>query len=300
VLPYALARPGLRRELGETAISAPEKTMTESVEKRVSNWAEMATFYSDAVHGPGKTAESRATEAVLNAVILESYDAREGHLRPVTRTALESAWALQEETGEIAGGWKWQDFKLGPWESSESGYQGAAMLMKAVAEAPDKYAAEPEVHVHMIRLMAYLRQHYAAEPMMNQLYVWRASNKVAGLLTAEERKTLLDSVRGLQEKDGGWRLATLYKRERVDHSPEPTESDGYATALVVLTMEESGMSGWDTALRRGLGWLETHQEKDGHWPALSMNKQRKADDPALLFMNDAATGYAAMALEKAR
>src|SRR6201986_4241267 len=39
VLPYALARPVLRRELGESAMSAPEKTMTESVEKRVSNWA---------------------------------------------------------------------------------------------------------------------------------------------------------------------------------------------------------------------------------------------------------------------
>jgi hypothetical protein len=31
-----------------------------------------------------------------------------------------------------------------------------------------------------------------------------------------------------------------------------------------------------------------------------MNKQRKADDPAVSFMNDAATGYAALALEKAR
>jgi squalene-hopene/tetraprenyl-beta-curcumene cyclase len=269
--------------------------MTASVEKRVSNWGEMATFYSDAVHGPGKTAESRATEAVLNAVILASYDALDGHLRPVTRTAMASAWALQEDSGELAGGWKWQDFKLGPWESSESGYQGAALLMKAVEEAPDHYSADPEAHGHVIRLTAYLREHYAAQPLMNQLYVLRA-----GLLTAEERKTLLDSVRTVEESDGGWRLASLYKRERVDHSPVPTESDGYATALVVLTMEESGMSRKDAAMRRGLGWLETHQEKDGHWPALSMNKQRKPDDPAVAFMNDAATGYAALALEKAR
>jgi hypothetical protein len=69
---------------------------------------------------------------------------------------------------------------------------------------------------------------------------------------------------------------------------------------VVLTMEESGVSKRDAALRRGLVWLETHQEKDGHWPALSMNKLRKADDPAAPFMNDAATGYAVLALEKAQ
>jgi hypothetical protein len=295
VVPYALARPALRKELGEAEMSAPEKTMVASLEKRVNNWAEMATFYTDEKHGPGKTAESRATEAVLNAVMLTSRDTREGHLRPVTRTALESAWALQEESGEIAGGWKWQDFKLGPWESSESGYQGAALLMKMVAEAPDHYAKEPEVQAHVARLTSYLRGHYAAQPLMNQLYVLRA-----GLLTAEERKTLMDAVCALEEKDGGWKLASLYKRARVDNSPEPTESDGYATALVVLTMEEAGVSRKDAALKRGVAWLETHQEKDGHWPALSMNKQRKADDPAVSFMNDAATGYAVLALERAR
>jgi squalene-hopene/tetraprenyl-beta-curcumene cyclase len=295
VLPYALARPVLSKELGEAEMPAPEKVMTASVEKRVNNWAEMIPFYSDEKSGPGKTAEAHATEAVLNAVILASYDGREGHLRPVTRKALESAWALQEETGEIAGGWKWQDFKLGPWESSESSYQGAAILRKVVAEAPDGYAKEPDAKAHVVRLEAYLRQHYAAQPLMNQLYVLRA-----GLLTAEERKTLLDSVCGLEESDGGWKLASLYKRERVDKSPAPTDSDGYATALVVLTMEESGVSRKDAALRRGVAWLETHQEKDGHWPALSMNKQRKADDPAAPFMSDAATGYAVLALEKAR
>ncbi len=300
VVPYALARPGLQQKLGETEMPAPEKTMLASVEKRASNWGEMETFYSDAKSGPGKTAQSRATEAVLNAVILASYDARDGHLRPVTRTALESAWALQEESGEIAGGWKWQDFGLGPWESSESSYQGAAMLMKAVAEEPDEYAAEPAVHAHVIRLMAYLREHYAAQPLMNQLYVLRASTKTPGLLTAEEQRTLVESVRGVEASDGGWRLADLDKKRLLSLPWKTPESDGYATGLVVLAMEESGMSRRDTMLPRGLGWLETHQEKDGHWPAVSMNKQRKPDEPAAAFMNDAATGYAVLALEKAR
>src|SRR5271156_4402816 len=80
VVPYAMARPALRRALNETSMAAPEKIMMDSVEKRVSHWSEMIPFYSDAKSGPGKTAESHATEAVLNAIILASYDARQGHL----------------------------------------------------------------------------------------------------------------------------------------------------------------------------------------------------------------------------
>ncbi len=90
---------------------------------------------------------------------------------------------------------------------------------------------------------------------------------------------MLDSVRSLEESDGGWKLAALDKQERVDHSPAPAESDGYATALVVLAIEESGSNRQDQALQRGLTWLETHQQKDGHWTARSMNKQRDANSP---------------------
>jgi squalene-hopene/tetraprenyl-beta-curcumene cyclase len=281
-------------------MAAPEKIMMDSVEKRVSHWSEMIPFYSDAVHGPGKTAEAHATEAVLNAVILASYDVRQRHLRPITRTAFDAAWALQEETGEKAGAWKWQDFHLGPWEAGESGYQGAALLMLEVGNAPDRYAKEQGVREHSERLREYLRRQYGIQPLMNQLYVLWASAKVPGLLTRAERKTLLDTLKRLQQTDGGWRLSSMDKRQRLDHSPEPAESDGVATALAVLAMEESGTSRWDTTLKRGLAWLEQHQQKDGGWHASSLNKQRDPQSDVGRFMNDAATGYAVLALEKAR
>ena len=86
VVPYAMARPALSHELSETGMSPAEKTMFDSVEKRVSMWSEMVPFYSDANNGPGKTAQAHSTEAVLNAVVLASYDSRQGHLRPITRT----------------------------------------------------------------------------------------------------------------------------------------------------------------------------------------------------------------------
>ncbi|HEY6375458.1 MAG TPA: hypothetical protein VIX90_08025 [Edaphobacter sp.] len=298
-VPYAMARPALRRQLSETGMAAPEKIMMDSVEKRVSNWSEMIPFYSDKVHGPGKTAEAHATEAVLNAVILASYDARQGHLRPITRTAFDEAWALQEQTGEKAGGWKWQDFHLGPWEAGESGYQGAALLMLELGNAPDRYAHEPAVREHADHLRDYLRRQYATQPLMSQLYILWASPKVHGLLTRAERKALLQTLQNLQQTDGGWRLYAMDKKPRLDQSPEPMESDGMATALVVLAMEESGTSHRDATLKRGVEWLQQHQQKDGDWRATSLNKQRDPQSDASRFMSDAATGYAVLALEKA-
>jgi squalene-hopene/tetraprenyl-beta-curcumene cyclase len=299
-VPYAMVRSGLRRQLGESEMSAPEKTMMDSVEKRVANWSEMETFYTDAKHGPGKTAESRATEAVLNAIILASVDARLRHLRPITRTAFDQAWALQEESGNLAGGWKWQDFHLGPWESAESGYQGAALLMVEAGNEPDGYAREPKVRKHLDQLQEYLQRQYAVQPLMNQLYILWASGKNSGLLTRAQRKALLESIRSDQEADGGWRTAAIDKRERVDHSPEPTDSDGYATGITVLAMEESGTARHDKTLQRGLEWLTEHQQKDGAWHASSINKKRDPESDAGPFMSDAATAYAVLALEKAK
>jgi hypothetical protein len=280
-------------------MATPEQIMMASVETRVNGWAEMTPFYSDEENGPGKTAESHATEAVLNAILLTNYDTLQGHLRPVTRTALDEAWQLQEETGAQAGGWKWQDFHLAPWESVNSSYQGAALLALEVGGAPDGYAEGLTVRKPMERLEGYLRREYAAQPVLNQLYVLWASTKVPGLLTAAERSTLVEKIRGLQQADGGWRVESLEKWKRSDRSPGTLESDGYATGLAVLVLEESGMGKQDATVKHGLAWLEGHQEKDGNWSASSLNKRRDPESNIGRFMSDAATGYAVVALDRA-
>jgi squalene-hopene/tetraprenyl-beta-curcumene cyclase len=305
VVPYALSRPALRQDMGKADMAGPEKVMLASVEKRVTDWVEMVPFYSEA-NGVGKTAEAHATEAVLNAVILTSYDVQGGHLRPVTRTALDELWALQEETGEYAGAWKWQNFHLGPWEGSESAYQGAAQLMVELGKAPDEYANEAAVRPHVERVKDFLRRGYASQPLMNQMYVLWASARMEGLLTEDERRAVIEQLRAAQQKDGGWRLGAIDKGviDRKSRIPwlrewrEPTESDGCATALVVLALEESGVGRNDEMVRRGVTWLEQHQEKDGKWLANSINKKRDPKTDAALFMSDAATGYAVLALEK--
>ena len=213
-----------------------------------------------------------------NAVILAAYDARQGHIRPITRTAFDEAWALQLTSGENAGGWQWQDFHLGPWESTQSAYQGAALLLYEAGNAPDHFATEPPNRPHIEQLRDYLRRQYAAQPLMNQLYVLWASNKVPGLLTKEERQALLAKLLTSQQTDGGWRLSSLTNWKRVDESAVPTETDGFATSLAVLVMEESGISHHDPSLQRGLAWINQNQQRDGNWSAASMNKQR---DPSI-------------------
>jgi squalene-hopene/tetraprenyl-beta-curcumene cyclase len=298
VVPYALVRPALRRDLGDAAATPPEQVMLASVEKRVDEWSTMAPFYSDEKYGAGKAAESRATEAVLNAIILASYDRAQGQLRPITQTAFENAWALQESSGPLAGAWKWQDFHLGPWESSESGYQGAALLLFSAVNLPGGFAGEPGTRAHLDRLRDYLRSNYAAQPLVNQLYVLWASAKEPGLLTHSQRKSLIDALGDQQQADGGFRLASLDPRNRIDHSSQPAASDGYATGLAVLALEAAGTPRRDPILSRSLAWLAQHQQPDGAWSAASLNKQRDpASDPAL-FMTDAATAYAALALER--
>jgi hypothetical protein len=61
-VPYAMTRSTLSRELHESEIPAPQKVLIDGVVNRVTHWSEMIPFYSDAVDGPGKTAESHASK----------------------------------------------------------------------------------------------------------------------------------------------------------------------------------------------------------------------------------------------
>jgi len=50
-------------------------------------------------------------------------------------------------------------------------------------------------------------------------------------------------------------------------------------------------------MSRALGWLRAHQNQQaGYWAAESMNKPHQAGTMPALFMSDAATGYATLAL----
>jgi hypothetical protein len=302
-VPYALARPILRKELGETAVSDPERAMLDSIIKRVNLGMEAGTFYTDAENGPGKTHEARTAESVNNAMILVSYDAAAGHLAPVTRKALDAMWALQEQTGPKAGAWIWQDFHFSPWEAPESEYYGAAQAALAVAMAPDGYRDEAQIQPNLALLRGYLKRQAASQPLVNRMMLLWVSTKLPGLLSEPDKEAIRQEIARQQQGDGGWCLTTLGQGtwKRHDDSPFSTRSDGYATGLAVLALEESGVSTSSPELARGLAWLRANQDKtEGPWPAWSVNVKRDPTSNVGKFMSDAATGFAVLALEKSR
>jgi hypothetical protein len=74
------------------------------------------------------------------------------------------------------------------------------------------------------------------------------------------------------------------------------ESDGYATGLITFALEQLNVPETRPASQRALQWLSANQTQDGRWPAQSLNKHRELSSEAGLFMSDAATAYAVLAL----
>src|SRR5258708_4463015 len=148
-VPYALARPALRKTLSETSPTDNERLLIENVAKRVRMWKDIAPVYNDKEDGANKSAESRATEAILNAFVLANHDAETGKLSNDTRAAFDNLWALQQTSGEYKGAWQWQLFDLNPWEGDISPYTGAALAAIAVGVPPENYRTAPEIQANL-------------------------------------------------------------------------------------------------------------------------------------------------------
>jgi squalene-hopene/tetraprenyl-beta-curcumene cyclase len=308
-LPYALSRPVLRASLAEQGPSINERKLIENVTKRVRLWKEIGPYYSDQGYDH-KTAESRGTESVLNALILASYDAQSGQLSDDTRAAFDNMWALQQTAGENRGSWLWLQFDQEPWEANDSAYYGAALAARAVGIAPGNYASTLGIQNNVARLRDYLNRESAAQSTLNRVFFLWASTKLPGLLVPEQRDAIVKEILRRQQADGGWRLASITWRWngwslrslenmwlREDGTPMEGKSDGVATSLMTLALQEAGISRDNAQLKRGLSWLMRNQNAaEGFWPASSVNKRRHKSSDTGRFMSDAATAFAVLAL----
>jgi squalene-hopene/tetraprenyl-beta-curcumene cyclase len=322
--PYALARPALRGMLHETEPSEDERKLLENVTERVRFWNEVKPFYNDEKSGPHKTPEARGTEAILNALILARYDAASqsaashgvasggapsGQPSSDTWLAFANMWALQLTSGDDAGSWDWLDFKNEPWEGPSSHYYGAALAALAVGTAPGNYGSAPEIQPSLKLLCAYLQRGLDTQTPVNQALVLWASSRLPELLTDAQKQSIAHELIAQQHEDGGWALATLVGPwKRKDSTPLEVKSDGYATGLVTLALEQSAdghgananaelIANTNASIKRGLQWLAHNQDSaTGYWRSYSLNKERDPSDRAWPFMNDAATAYAVLAL----
>jgi squalene-hopene/tetraprenyl-beta-curcumene cyclase len=306
-MPYALARPVLGAALGEHATPEPERRLLENVRKRVRFWKDEKPYYSEQAN------KSRGTEAVLNALILASSDAPNGKLSEDTRAALNNMWVLQKVTGEQKGSWPWIDFRNEPWEADDSPYFGACLAAITVGTAPENYGATPEIRDNLNLLREYLTRESPKQSFIDQVILLWASTKLPGLIDARQQKSIIDEILSKQRPDGGWSLSSLVWTwrgtslyslaklwARSEGTPLEAKSDGYATGLISLVLEQAGLARQDVRLQRGLAWLVHNQSQaDGGWPAYSLNNRRDPSSGTGHFMRDAATAFAVLALSKA-
>jgi squalene-hopene/tetraprenyl-beta-curcumene cyclase len=322
-LAYALSRPVLRRVMHVDAPSTQEAKLIDETTRRAETYSTHQVLYD---FNERRQIESRGTEAVLNAVILTSADAARNLREPSepTKKALARLW----ETQRADGRWDWLDFGLEPWETVESGYHGAAYAAFAVGTAKGRHDDEAAT-AGIARLRSYLSANYEAQHLYNRTWALLASTRLKNVVTRTQREALIADLVRAQREDGGWSLQAMgpWRWSKTDppfKAPGEldgsllSQSDGYATGLVVYTLKQAGVSSGNAAIRKGIQWLKTNQhalpvpDVPGRgWQAYSLNYDREHGSPHYdnstlrgdkgepwrrLFMSDTATAFAILAL----
>jgi squalene-hopene/tetraprenyl-beta-curcumene cyclase len=313
-VPYALARPALRRAMHENTPTPQEARLLDDVTHRVASYDAHQLYYDS---DERKKTESRGTEAVINALVLATADAQRQPptLSVPTRRAFGRLWEVQRSDGA----WDWLDFGLEPFETVDGAYQGATLAAFAAGTSM-KYSGSltPDAAAGVDRLRDYLQKNYATQRLFNRTWMLLASTRLERLLDGATRKNLVAELLRAQREDGGWSLQSLggWRWNR----PEPpfsspgaldtvllAKSDGYATGLVVYSLQAAGL-GTQPAVQRGLTWLRVNQQAvqvgdsaRAAWRAYSLNFDREHGGPKgeafrRLFMSDLATAFAVLAL----
>jgi hypothetical protein len=310
-IPYALARPALRRAMHASAPAAQEARLVEETTRRVESYGTHEVLYE---MNDVKKSESRGTEAVLNIVVLASADEAAGKKEPggATRKALERLWEIQRPDGA----WDWLNFKLEPYETVDAVYHGATLAAIGVGMVP---GAAGSSAAGAGRLRAYLRENFAAQNLYNRTFALLAASGLADVLSRAQRDALIAELGQRQQADGGWSLQAMGPWRwsateppfKPQGTPDPTvlaQSDGFATGLIVYALLRNGQHADHPMVSAGARWLKTHQQEiqvDDQtwtaWRAYSLNADREHGGPGgdtwrRLFMSDAATAFSVLAL----
>jgi hypothetical protein len=308
VIPYALARPALRRAMHVKELTPQEARLVDETSRRVYA-SDLKELLYEADEG-----QSNGTEAVLYALILAAADAASGLHEPsdATRRAFARMWQTQRADGT----WDWLDVGLEPFESIDSAYQGAAFAALAVGLAPR--ATVPEAQ-GIAALQAYLRDNFARQNLHNRIWGLLASASLPQQLPHSDVDALVGELQRRQGNDGGWslnglgewrwnRTAAPFRSPGERDRQVVAQADGYATGLIVYTLRKAGVAPGQEAIKKGRQWLSAHQipirTSDREWlawRAYSLNYDRehggsRGEPWRRLFMSDAATAFATLGL----
>jgi squalene-hopene/tetraprenyl-beta-curcumene cyclase len=262
-----------------------------TVEKSASpELVEVRAFFEARASGWDKAGKSARPigdgEVVATAAALAFHDAAStGKLHPLTRIALDRMWTIQRPDGA----WNWFDCDLPPMEDDD--YYGTALAAVAVGHAPGNYKSTEAARKGIEKVRGYLRATPAPNLHHRALLLW-ASMGIDGLMDDKAREGTVADLLAKQRPDGGWSLTSLGRFERRDGTPNPEDApaDGYGTGFVVYVLRQSGMPADAEPIRRGIGWLKTHQRASGRWFTRSPTLNHTH------YITHAGTGYALMAL----
>ena len=311
VVPYALARPALRKAAGVKARTPQEEQLLSETLLRVATYDSHEPLYK------GKRDQSRGSEAVLNLLVLiaEITPGNQAALAQPLVKAFEELWAAQRADGA----WDWLDFGNEPYESADSVYYGAALAAVGVGAADGYHSINERDSIGIAKMKAYLRDNYASQSLYNKTWLLLASARSVDLLSHEQACALAVELGRHQNADGGWSLYKLgpWTWSKPSGSCGPpgkpdiallSQSDAFATGLVTYAMQEAGLQEMATASQQARAWLqsshrswEIDQYRWDCWRTFSLNHDREnggdeGDSWPRMFMADGATAFAALAL----
>ena len=293
---YLLARPALRKLLGEAQPTEYETGLLDGMKQRTLKGERMfggATW----AHEPGAS-QAGDVQTILAALLL-ARDDRSSIMSQATEQAFDSLWASQRREGPTKGAWSWFELNLDPYETIDSAYYGATLAAVAAGSAPASYREKPDVKTHIVDLVAYLRSAQEGQPLHNRLMLLWVAAALPGALPKDACQQLVAEALGKQQPDGGWTLESLGPWKEHPTALPSSGSNAYATAVVAVALERAGLTRSNPGLAKALDWLRSHQNPAGYWDAISMNKRYDAGSMQELFMRDAATSFAALALTTA-
>ena len=245
--------------------------------------AAVRSFFEEYVAG-WKNKQPGPHGVVATASALALDDAANGQLSETTRYAFAEAQKTQREDGS----WDWLKCGWGPYESDD--HYGVTLAAIAVANAPEKYATSKTATSGFKKLLTWLRQNEPKLAHQKGMMLWLSEAAPQSSLKKDKARWQKDLI-DLQQKDGGWAIATLGDWKRADNTSQILDqSDGYGTGFVLFVLRKSGIAANHPAIRRGIQWIKSNQRESGRWFTRSTYNDKHH------FITHAGTTFALLAL----